>query len=53
MLRQTRLLPDYVRVELAMFSDQKRSNRRLGVILASIAVTFFLGFMAKIILLGG
>ena len=47
------MLPDFVRVELAMSSDKKRYNRRLGVILASIAITFFVGFMAKIILLGG
>lgn len=33
--------------------DQKKSNRRLGLILASIAAAFFLGFVAKMVLLGG
>jgi len=33
-------------------TDQKKSNRRLGLILASIALVFFLGFMAKMIFLG-
>ncbi len=32
--------------------EQKRSNRRLGLILASIVAVFFLGFMAKMVLLG-
>jgi hypothetical protein len=33
-------------------SEQKKSNRRLGLILASIALVFFLGFMAKMFILG-
>lgn len=33
-------------------TEQKKSNRRLGLILASIAAVFFLGFMAKMVLLG-
>lgn len=33
--------------------DRKRNNRRLGLILASVALVFFLGFLGKIILLGG
>lgn len=33
-------------------SDQKRNNTRLGLILASVAVVFFLGFIAKLVLLG-
>jgi hypothetical protein len=32
---------------------QKKNNRRLGLILASIALVFFLGFVAKMVLLGG
>jgi hypothetical protein len=32
--------------------EQKKSNRRLGLILASIVVVFFVGFMAKMVLLG-
>lgn len=31
--------------------QQKKSNLRLGLILASIAVVFFVGFMAKMIYL--
>jgi len=33
--------------------DRKRANRRLGLILASIALAFFLGFLAKMVLLRG
>jgi len=32
--------------------DQKKANLRMGLILASIAAVFFIGFMAKMILLG-
>jgi hypothetical protein len=35
-----------------MTPEQKKSNRRLGLILASVALVFFLGFMAKMVLLG-
>ena len=31
---------------------QRKANRRLGLILASVAAAFALGFMAKIALLG-
>jgi len=31
--------------------EQKKANVRLGLILASIAAVFFVGFMAKMILL--
>jgi hypothetical protein len=30
---------------------QKKSNLRLGLILASVAIVFFIGFMAKMVLL--
>jgi hypothetical protein len=33
-------------------ADQKKANVRLGLILASIAMVFFVGFMAKMIFLG-
>lgn len=33
-------------------THQKKANARLGLILASVAAVFFLGFMAKMILLG-
>jgi hypothetical protein len=32
--------------------EQKKSNLRLGLILASVAFVFFAGFMAKMIFLG-
>lgn len=32
--------------------DRKKGNLRLALILASIALVFFLGFLAKMILLG-
>ena len=34
-----------------MTPEQKQRNRRLGLILASIALVFFLGFVAKMVLL--
>jgi hypothetical protein len=36
---------------MAMTPEQKKGNRRMALILASIAGVFFLGFMAKMILL--
>jgi len=33
--------------------EQKRSNRRLGLILVSVALVFFHGSMARMVLLGG
>ena len=35
-----------------MNTEQKKANRRLGLILMSVALVFFAGFMAKMILLG-
>jgi hypothetical protein len=35
-----------------MKPDQKKNNLRLALILASVAVVFFVGFMAKMIFLG-
>ena len=32
-----------------MTPEQKKSNRRMGLILASIAVVFFVGFIARMI----
>lgn len=32
--------------------DRKKGNLRLALVLASIALAFFLGFLAKMILLG-
>jgi hypothetical protein len=34
-----------------MTSEQKKRNLRTGLVLASIAATFFLGFIAKMVLL--
>jgi hypothetical protein len=35
-----------------MTSEQKKTNFRLGLTLASVAVVFFIGFMVKMVLLG-
>jgi hypothetical protein len=35
-----------------MNPEQKKNNLKLGLILASVALVFFLGFMAKMIFLG-
>jgi hypothetical protein len=32
--------------------DRKKGNLRLALILASVALVFFLGFLAKMVLLG-
>ena len=37
---------------MATTPEQKKSNRRMALVLASIAAVFFIGFMAKMILLG-
>ncbi len=37
---------------MALSQQQQRANRRLAWILASVAVVFGLGFVAKIVLLG-
>jgi hypothetical protein len=36
-----------------MSPEQKKSNTRLALILASVALVFFAGFMIKMVLLGG
>ena len=36
-----------------MSPEQKKHNVRLGLILASVAAMFFLGFVGKLVLLGG
>jgi hypothetical protein len=33
--------------------EQKKHNQRLGLILASVALVFFLGFVGKMVLFGG
>ncbi len=35
-----------------MTPDQKKNNRRLGLILATVAFVFFVGFMARSFMLG-
>ncbi len=35
-----------------MTPEQKKNNLRLGLILASVVIVFFLGFMAKLVFLG-
>jgi hypothetical protein len=36
---------------MAMTPEQKKSNLRLGLILASVAVAVMVGFVAKLVLL--
>ncbi len=38
---------------MALTPEQRKSNLRLGLILASVAGAFALGFAVKIVLLGG
>jgi hypothetical protein len=33
--------------------EKRRSNVRLGLILATVALVFFVGFMARVVLLSG
>ena len=35
-----------------MKSEQKKNNLRLALILASVAIVFFVGFIGKMVLLG-
>jgi hypothetical protein len=36
-----------------MNPEQKKNNRRLALVLASVAFVFFAGFVGKMVLLGG
>jgi hypothetical protein len=36
-----------------MTPEQRKSNRRLGLILGTVAIVFFLGFVARMLILGG
>jgi hypothetical protein len=36
---------------MASSPEQKKSNARLGIILASVAAAFFVGFLVKMLLL--
>jgi hypothetical protein len=36
-----------------MTPEQKKNNVRLGLVLASVALVFFMGFVGKLVLLGG
>jgi hypothetical protein len=38
---------------MSQSDEQRKANRRLGLILASIAVVFALGFVAKMVLFQG
>jgi hypothetical protein len=35
-----------------MTPEQKKNNRKLGLILLSVVLVFFLGFMARMVFLG-
>jgi len=51
MLRRTRSLADCA-ADIGMTPEQKKNNLRTGLILASIALVFFIGFMVKMVILG-
>jgi hypothetical protein len=36
-----------------MTPEQKKNNLRLALVLASVALVFFVGFVGKMVLLGG
>jgi hypothetical protein len=36
-----------------MTPEQKKANRKTGLILASVALVFFVGFMVRMVLLSG
>jgi hypothetical protein len=35
-----------------MTPEQKKNNRKMGLILSSVAIVFFIGFIAKMYVLG-
>jgi hypothetical protein len=35
---------------MSLSDEQRKANRKLGLILASVAITFALGFIAKMVL---
>ncbi|HEX4895171.1 MAG TPA: cytochrome oxidase small assembly protein [Solimonas sp.] len=37
---------------MASSDEQRKANRRLGLVLGSVALVFALGFMAKFVLFG-
>ncbi len=37
---------------MALTPEQRKQNRRTGLILASVALAFLLGFVAKLLVLG-
>lgn len=37
---------------MAQTPEQRKSNKRLALVLASVALVFFVGFMTKIAVLG-
>jgi hypothetical protein len=37
---------------MSITPEQKKSNLKMALVLASIAAVFFLGFLAKIVMLG-
>ncbi len=51
MLRRPRSVADD-EPDTGMTPDQKKTNLRTGLILASIALVFFIGFMVKMVVLG-
>ena len=44
---------DRVCIYMPMTPEQRKANTRLGLILATVAATFFVGFFVRIVVLGG
>jgi hypothetical protein len=38
---------------MSLSDEQRKANRKLGLILASVAIAFALGFVAKLVLFKG
>lgn len=46
-------MPARTEARMSMATDeQKKANRRLGLVLATIALVFFAGFVARMVLIG-
>jgi hypothetical protein len=53
MARHHRLPPlTHRSLTMSLSNQQRQANRRLGLILGTVAVAFFVGFMVKMIVLG-
>ncbi len=42
-----------VRIATMVTAEQRKRNRRLGLILGTVALAFFFGFIVRMVVLGG